>query len=240
MDGTRCVENGCHVYRLLQMKILVLILSSEHEPIYVKLKQIWKLYMNKCPETFECYFYEENPDLETEAELHGNVLYVKCPFGVENTTYKLQKALRFFEPRFHEFDFIFRTNLSSFVIWETLQRHIEQLPKKRVCTSVDSRQVAGAGFTMSMDVATDYMNLTEECLPLNDVDDITMNKLVRLRGYETPKCHRSIIHYTSQWPTTTKQELDYVCYIRVKHLTESREIYDIQFMNGLLAAFYPD
>jgi hypothetical protein len=61
-------------------------------------------------------------------------------------------------PRFQQFDYILRTNLSSFYVFSRLQKFLQTLPKKKCYCGVPVNCgrcffVSGAGFIISTDMA---------------------------------------------------------------------------------------
>jgi hypothetical protein len=58
-------------------KLLVLVICSDDLPVYGPLQEMWRNYMHSDPEYFESYFIRGNPDLATEAEIQGDVLYLR-------------------------------------------------------------------------------------------------------------------------------------------------------------------
>jgi hypothetical protein len=71
--------------------------------------------MNSSPDEFECYFLKEDKNLDREANIEGNNLWIKnekswVPGILEKTVY----AFKFFENKLNEYEYIIRTNLSSF------------------------------------------------------------------------------------------------------------------------------
>ena len=85
---------------------------------------------------FECYFYTADNNLETEWKLDGDTLYVKCPDDLDHVSEKMRLAFKAFEHRFHEFDYIFRPNLSRFIIFEGYAQFLEGTPKETHGVSV--------------------------------------------------------------------------------------------------------
>jgi hypothetical protein len=110
------------------MKVLVIILASDTDQLYIDLQAVWRKYMHR-HETFECYFNKADPALETDAKLVGDTLYVRCPESLDHCAEKMRLAFAAFEHRFHEFDYILRTNLSSFVAFDKYQAFLEGLPR---------------------------------------------------------------------------------------------------------------
>jgi hypothetical protein len=148
-------------------KVLVLIIASDHLEAYVELQKIWKSYMRSDPEHFEVYFIRGNPELTTPYAFEEDDLYVKSeenyvPGIVDKTILSMEAML----PRLKEFDYVLRTNLSSFYVFPRLLRFVSQLPKQDCYCGIYSfipeswlptfgqiNFVSGAGILLSADLA---------------------------------------------------------------------------------------
>lgn len=140
-------------------KILVLIIASDDKPIYVELQKIWRSYMHKDPDHIEAYFIRSNPSLTTTYKVDGDIIWLP---SVENLIpgiiNKTILALEAFLPRIQqEFDYVLRTNLSSFYVFPRLLDFLEQCPKTNFYGGVKVISgpytfASGCGFLMSPDV----------------------------------------------------------------------------------------
>lgn len=142
------------------VKTLMLIIASDQLPIYVELQKIWKTYMHSDPEHFEVYFIKGDAKLPTLYTIDNDIIWSKTDdwwipqsAGILNKTLLSIEAMR---ARLHEFDYVIRTNLSSFYVFPRLLAFLKTLPKQRCyCGSrVGNTDIAsGCGFIMSTDVA---------------------------------------------------------------------------------------
>lgn len=112
-------------------KTLILIIATDNVPAYKELQTIWESYMNSDPEHFEAYFIRANPDLPKPYEIRKNTITYKthesyAP-GIINKTIGCMEAL---ESRLDEFDFVIRTNLSSFYPFANLLKFLSGLPRE--------------------------------------------------------------------------------------------------------------
>lgn len=112
------------------IKVLFLIVSSDDLPVFAELEKVWRSYMKLDPEHVEAYFIKSNPNLATSCELIGDTLWAKtsecfCP----GMTLKTLLAMEYMLPRLNEFDYVVRTNLSSFYIFPRLFEFLKTLPK---------------------------------------------------------------------------------------------------------------
>ena len=113
------------------LKILVLIISSDERHLYKKLQKIWKSYMHLDRKHVEAYFIKANRKLHEDFAIKGDVIWSKTKEsfrpGILNKTLLTMQHLI---PRIDEFDYILRTNLSSFYVFPKLLKFLETLPKK--------------------------------------------------------------------------------------------------------------
>ena len=233
------------------MKVLVLIFSNNGEPLYLELQKIWRKYMHNSS-VFECYFHAADNTLETEWKLDGDTHYVKCPDDHEHGSERLRLAFKAFEHRFHEFDYIFHTNLSSFIIFERYARFLEAIPKETHIVSVhfqknwvtdgyttwqsEDYQVSGAGITMTPNIASAYIQY-EHTSPINDVDfeEMVKSSGMPIKYIVSPRIdilspeHESRLYYI--------RESDEIFHVRVKH-ESNRLLYDLDIQEKLYSMFY--
>lgn len=157
------------------MKILMLILASDGNLEYTKFQSLWRQYTKSSP-YIDCIFYKGDPNLDQEAVLIGDTIYVKIEDTLDNVYEKLMKTLRFLYPIFNQYDYLFRTNLSSFVDFGKYIEFCTTLPNSNCCAAVFGRHEnitfpSGAGFTISIDLAK---RLVEENPPAVFLDDVSV------------------------------------------------------------------
>src|SRR3990167_3166550 len=120
-------------------KLLVLIISSDNYPgspfphPYRQLQQVWSSYAHLDPSHVEAYFIRGNPNLTAEVELEGDVLWSRTEECVKpGILNKTILSMEYFLSRLHEFDYVLRTNLSSFYVMPKLLEFLKTLPKNGV------------------------------------------------------------------------------------------------------------
>jgi len=160
------------------MKVLVLIIASDGNH-YNTLQIFWESYMN-INKNFECYFIKADPNIE-ENYISNNTIYIKSEEKFDNIFYKTQQALKYFKPRFNEFNYIFRTNLSSFIFFDKYIKWLDTLPSQQVYNGYigwhgEYPYTSGCGFTITTDIANlfiDYKNGNYV------IDDVTFGKICK-------------------------------------------------------------
>lgn len=107
------------------MKIIILIISNQASH-YNQMKEMWKKYMNK-HENIKCFFIEFNIVINQQILLDetNNTIYIKG-----NETYipgildKTIKSIQYIVSQNIEFDYILRTNLSTFIALDKLYNYL--------------------------------------------------------------------------------------------------------------------
>lgn len=154
----------------------MLVLASSG---YDQFEALWRKYM-KSNSHIDCFFYRGNPDMEKEAELVDDTIYVKIGDTLDTVYEKLMLTLKFLEPNLDKYDFVFRTNLSSYIDFDKYVHFCMLLPQANVCAAVIGHHEgiafpSGAGFTMSTDLVK---RLIQENPPPFHLDDVTIGKAI--------------------------------------------------------------
>jgi hypothetical protein len=165
-------------------KIIILIIASEAEH-YNVFKQCWLEYMNKYDEVKSFFLYcDEN--IDTDIYITEHAITYKCKESlIPGILYKTIAGYYFCEKKF-TYDYMLRTNLSSFINIPTLLSYIEQEEKTE--NQEDKPKV--------------YTNL--ELIPLFDDDNTTaLTETIENMKKQNPN---SIIpkNVIENWKTFTK------------------------------------
>jgi hypothetical protein len=177
-------------------KVLVLVIASDGTEAFIELQKIWRQYMNVDPEHFEVYFIRGNPYLPEKSRIEGENLFVKCeesyvPGITEKTILSMEEMI----PRLHEFDFVLRTNLSSFFVFPRLLDFVKTLPRQRCYAGVQMyfqnfqkygfvSFVSGAGIFLSPDLVEMLVACKKEIFALDKdmSDDVLFGLFFQQRG----------------------------------------------------------
>jgi len=170
---------------------------------------------------FECYFYKSNMYLDKGYDLSGNTLQIKMQENRNLILEKTYKALEFFRPRFHEFDFICRPNMSSFFLFDRYIAFLESLPKGPIVEGVrvysnNYEYPSGCGYTMSSEAA----ELILQCRSAQVLmDDVTMGK--NCKEMKIPLVWRKLyeVHGPSIDPA-------------IEHIRETPSIFHLRFKSA--------
>lgn len=139
------------------MRLLVLIIASDNLPVYKSLQELWKKQFRIHPE-IDTYFLKCDPTLPEEYKKTEDTIYVK---EKEDLNYGiLYKTLIGIKVAFleKEYDYVLRTNLSSFYVFPRLLTHLESCPREGYYGGITGkfehyRYVSGCGFVLSKDLA---------------------------------------------------------------------------------------
>jgi hypothetical protein len=166
------------------MKIILLIIASENEHKYYEMKEFWKTYMNIHP-NIQSYFLYNKPDISENVVIEGDTMYIR-----DYETYIpgiLNKTIRAFEycAKNFEFDYIYRTNLSSFV---DFSKAYEYLLQNKLyyggCgvgfyseNGIETYFASGCGFIVSRKAIQTLID-TKYLLKNDVIDDVSIGNLL--------------------------------------------------------------
>jgi hypothetical protein len=133
--------------------VIFLILSSTNEDIYLQMKLLSTLYFNKFNEQIKFFFIEYKSDLSSDIIEDGNTLYVN---GVESYIpgmyHKTMKSIEYINNNY-SFDYIVRTNLSTFWHIPNLLNLVNNIPKEKfACGYAFQGFITGTGIIITRDV----------------------------------------------------------------------------------------
>lgn len=150
------------------MKILIMVLSGG-DADYNKLRQAQKDTWDSIEvEGVDTIYYMAANEYKQE----GKDLYVKCPNELNMAAYRLKLALDWiYNTNDPGYDYIFRTNASSYVDKQRLKEWLQDKPRHKFYCGRDGGGFAsGCGFALSTDLVNilrtidDYPTDSEDCL----------------------------------------------------------------------------
>jgi hypothetical protein len=107
------------------MNIIIFIIATDNIPQYIEMQKIWKKYMNNHP-NIKSYFIKNKIDLEESILLNENenTIYTRDNESfIPGILNKTMKSIKYCLNNFN-FDYIYRTNLSSLVDLNKLYEYI--------------------------------------------------------------------------------------------------------------------
>lgn len=228
-------------------KILVLIICSDQLPVYLEFQKIWRAYMHLDPEHIEAYFLKGDPSLESNYKIEGDIIWAKATEGwVPQSSGILDKTIFAFEAmlnRIDEFDFIYRTNLSSFIYFPNLLNFAKSLPKsncycgKRIAPHI--RIASGSGFFISPDLAKQICFYKSYFIGEKEfTDDVKIGHFMYLMGIQWLSSDRIDFLNMNDWHLQQANIPSNTYHFRTKCPDELRSIDDIYIHKQLLRKYY--
>jgi hypothetical protein len=230
----------------------MLILANDG-PLYGALERRWRRYIHSKPESIEAYFYKADPNLDVDHRFIDDTLWLRCEEKYPYLWKKLWLALKVFEPRLHEFNFICRPNLSTFIVLDRYLRSLEELPLEKCCagcvywhgeqyTSIPFP--SGALFTFSVDIA--HLILENTIIQDNEgIDDMSLGKVL-YNAQISIKDGPRVEFYSASLHDQKFYEISYytnIFNVRVNHCefqpNPDRIALDLGVHDKLLGMFYP-
>jgi hypothetical protein len=168
------------------MKVLCLVIASDVLPEQIRFQSLWKKMMHKNLNV-DCYLYKGHPDLQVPMFLQERTLWIKINESIDTLYPKTLRAFEYFEPQLDKYDYVFRSNLTTFVSFEHMLEFCKDLPRTNCCAGFQggiSREEeaahglepgfsfpAGNGFLLSTDLVR---RIVAEQPPLILQDDVSI------------------------------------------------------------------
>ena len=114
------------------MKIVLLVIYSEGDPIYDKMLEVQRKYIHNY-DTISTYFVMMKENLEDDVVINGDFIYVKGKESLLNILEKTIKALDYLvNVQKLEFDFFIRSNISTIINIPSLIKYLSHIPKTNI------------------------------------------------------------------------------------------------------------
>jgi len=160
--------------------------------VYFELHQQWLRYMNSNPE-ITVFFITLTRNIDKEYIIEGNTMWIK---GTESFTpgiyEKTVRAMRICSELF-QYDYIIRTNISTFWIFDRLLKFLENAPKEDYIASGHLMDLFGfisphgSNMILSKDVATRFIYEYNAPEKTKYADDVMMGVLCKRFGLKSVK-----------------------------------------------------
>lgn len=229
------------------MKLISLIISSHDVPQYKEMRELATLYHSKMQDIYDYrfFFVEFREDISCDIEERGNFIYVK---GKENFYVmfdKIMKAIQFLHGKY-EYDYILRTNLSSFWNLPKLfsMEHTFTSPfaggiimKWGFTQMIHGKNISfnqfisGTGIFLSRDVAY-QLSMCMNDYKTND-DIVISYHLSQITQFT--EWNNSYMYYMVDGGTQIPEDITNILYFRIKNA--NRDI-DIEVFRKLLMKIY--
>jgi len=220
------------------MRVLLLVISSDTDPAYGGLRDMWRTYMHTHCEV-DAFFIEYHP--VTGPWLDGDTLRLPGQESFANIRRKTLDSIEYFL-RSPVYTHIVRTNLSSFWILPRLVDRLKLCPPTGLLAGVFLGQgISGAGISMTRDIA-------ELLLQRKDIvyqsgpgyfewDDVSFGRALHdvtrthFGRFDLPD-YQLVREHIQQLPP------DYF-HMRLRQPDEANRKHEAQMMKTLIEIFYP-
>jgi hypothetical protein len=159
------------------MRLIILILANDTE-VYLEMQKIWKIYMKTHP-NIKSFFIKYKEQLVDDIILTDDTIFIKgkesiIPGCLDKTIKSIEFLLKNMD-----FDFIFRTNMSSVV---DLNKMYNLLNENIECAGVvgnyyGQKFVSGAGMLMNKKLCELLIN-NKSSINYNVIDDVSIGKIL--------------------------------------------------------------
>jgi len=217
-------------------RILMLVLANDDGGLYSDLQTIWLSYMDSSP-LIDCYFIKGRIDQTEAFILDETNLYIKTNEGYDQNDALWQKTLgafRYFQPSLKNYEFVYRTNLSSFIQFDRLIEFCSKLPRTNLCSAVIGNRIvpfpSGSGFTLSCDLVH---KIIEDPPEHQIMDDVTIGIALHKWGIKIIEAPRVDIEHESD-PINPA-----IFHHRIKTLGQGRREQDMRVHRKLLETYKP-
>lgn len=216
------------------MKIISLILSSGDLLQYNEMRDIATVYHTKMSQKYDYkfFFVEMREDLTCDAEENGNYIYVRGKESITPGMYeKTMVAIEYLHCTY-DYDYIVRTNLSSF--WN-IPKLFDMAKNFGVPYAgghmIDGWFITGTGIVVSRDVAHELTKFTNDSINEDVLISSQLKTFVNIDAWnDGPR-----LLYMIDDGETIPDRVDDIIYIRVKNTDRA---IDVRIFKKLLRKIY--
>lgn len=220
-------------YVFLYMKLITLIISSHDVPQYKDMRELATLYHRKMKDIYDYrfFFVEFKEDISSDIEERGDYIYVKGKEYFHGMFDKIMKAIQFIHVKY-DYDYILRTNLSSFWNLPNLFSIANTFPSPYAGgILMFNTFISGTGVFLSKDIAYKLSHYSNNS---NVNDDVLISnyltKITTLAVWD-----HTYMYYMIDGGTALPEDISNIIYFRIRNA--NRDI-DIQIFRKLLKKIY--
>jgi hypothetical protein len=216
------------------MKVIILVLSSnlpQYQILENAIRSTWDSVKNKNIEVY--YYYGESK----ENTIIEDKIYTSSPEGYSNIGEKTITAFELIKDK--NFDYLFRTNSSSYIIKENLLNFLEDKPKENFYTGIIGKHsninfCSGSGYFLSKNLVVDIIK-NKNLWNHNYIDDVAISELITKKmGVAITDCAKRLdIHSLKRIYTLEDIKLNY--HIRCAwHSDRSVDVFHMKKIHSML------
>lgn len=226
-------------------KLLVLIIASDNFTTYLELQKLWRLTMHLDPRV-DAYFIKGDPKIQSTYKIEEDILWLKMqPTFIPGILEKTVMAFEAMLPNLENYDYVLRTNLSSFYIFHRLFDFLETLPTEGCYCAVPGMVNnipfgSGAGFILSPDLIQLIVN-KKDTISYNLIDDVAIGEFLYHENIPIIPATRFDFHSPKDWEQKRDLIGDDVYHIRINNgISDANRLkHDIPMRKEVINRFYP-
>ena len=224
----------------IDKRVLVLIIASDDMPVYRELQKIWQSYMHSDPEHITAYFIKGDPAIAYTYLIKDDVIWLRTKESIRpGIINKTLMAMEAFLPQIHQFDYVLRTNLSSFYFFPRLLKFLQNSPTERFLAGrCDGNFVSGSGFILSTDLVGLLVRNKRSLFNSPGYDDVVISGFLHKNGVKFVSHAREDFLSMDDWEKKKQQVPETMFQFRIKTQESSRIRDDIYIQSQLLKMFY--
>lgn len=222
----------------IKYEFIFLIISSDNFECYSKMRYYARKYFNLYNTQIKYFFIELKENLNCDICEMGDYIYVKGTECITPGMYiKTINAMRYINDNY-EYDFIIRTNLSSFWNLNNVLSLKTYLPYENFCggyISLNPYFLSGTCLILSKDVC---INLSKKLIIVNQFEDVYISKLLCELGYTLTQIYQYKSHHLINNTGCINNyiiDIPSTLYFRVKNSDRNN---DIQLFDSLYNTIY--
>ncbi len=234
-------------------KAILLILASDNTSLYRQFRKIYQeyLYSNSNIKVFFVYGNEFSDIPKDHDLIYTDIEENYFPGMITKTI----RAMDYIDKNY-DYDFLVRTNLSTFWDFERLLERLEKQPKENCITGtlrqckyegkMSSHYVAGINLVLSRDLVKELIENKEEVCSWNMPEDLALSHFFIIRGKNPRASLPGAIHFMDKFSSVNRQEVLYEIdkarranhdNFRIKNMKDRNTI-DIEVAKILLKEYY--
>jgi len=199
------------------MKLIILILASDND-LYLHCQNLWRSYMNLHP-NIKSYFIKFDSQLTTNILVDNNTILIKGNESlIPGCLVKTIKSIEFLL-KTQDFDFIFRTNMSSVVdlhkFYNLLNNYKYDYSGVIGCHN-NIKFASGAGILLSKQLCSNLI-INKNKLNYNFLDDVSIGLLFQINNVSiSPLTRFEAYNYENNVNQITKEMIENYYHFRCK------------------------
>ena len=220
---------------MIKYEIIFLIISSDDLEVYSKMREFHKLYFPLYNEKIKMFFLEFDSKMECEICEKGEYIYVK---GTESITpgvlIKTMTAMKYINEKY-DYDFLIRSNLSSFWNLNNVLLLKNTLPLFDYCGGfvLWNSFITGTGIILSRDVCINFLNNTQ--IEYETTEDVYTSMILKSKKYSLQDIKNYKWYHLTNNETDVPNDIENILYYRIKNPDRN---YDIELFSKLCKQIY--